>query len=113
MRLLPLAVVLVICAPCALSQVATTSTLDGAVTDPRKAAVPGAEIVVTNVNTAQTFKAATGVGGYWLLPSMPAGVYKVSVSMPGFRTLLIENVKIDAGVPTTANGISAGCKIDQ
>ena len=102
--LLVLVAMLAICATIAFSQVATTSTLDGVVTDPQKAAVAGAEVTVTNVNNAQTFKATTDVRGYWLLPSMSEGVYKVSVSMRGFRTLAIENVKIDTGVPTTANG---------
>jgi hypothetical protein len=102
--LLILVAILTVCATLAFSQVATTSTLDGVVTDPQKAAVAGAEVVVTNVNNAQTFKATTGGRGYWLLPSMPAGVYKVSVSMKGFRTSLIDNVKIDAGVPATVNG---------
>ena len=102
--LLVLVAMLAICATIAFSQVATTSTLDGVVTDPQKAAVAGAEVTVTNVNNAQTFKATTDVRGYWLLPSMSEGVYKVSVSMKGFRTLAIENVKIDTGVATTANG---------
>src|ERR1022692_144874 len=34
---------------------------------------------------------------------MSNGVFKVGVTMQGFRTETVENVKIDAGVPTTAN----------
>ena len=51
-------------------QVSTTSSLDGTVTDPQGAAVAGAQVVVTNVNNGQTFKATTNNGGYWILPSM-------------------------------------------
>lgn len=84
-------------------QVSTTSSLDGTVTDPQGAAMAGAQVVVTNVNNGQTFKATTNNSGYWILPSMSSGVFKVSVTMQGFRTETVENVKIDAGVPTTAN----------
>ena len=94
---------LVLFATCLPGQVATTSSLDGTVTDPQGAAVAGAQVVVTNVNNGQTFKATTNESGYWILPSMSSGVFKVSVTMQGFRTETVENVKIDAGVPTTAN----------
>src|ERR1039458_6098127 len=82
---------------------ATISSLDGTVGDPEGAAVAGAQVVVTNVNNGQTFKATTNDSGYWILPSMSNGVFKVGVTMQGFRTETVENVKIDAGVPTTAN----------
>jgi hypothetical protein len=101
--LLILVAILALGAISAFSQVVTTSTLDGTVLDPQKAAIAGANVVVTNVNNGQTFKATTDVRGYWLLPSMSEGVYKVSVSMKGFRTFVLENVKIDAGVATTTN----------
>src|ERR1022692_4768612 len=96
-------VTLALFATCLLGQVATTSSLDGTVTDPQGAAVAGAQVVVTNVNNGQTFKATTNDSGYWILPSMSNGVFKVGVTMQGFRTETVENVKIDAGVPTTAN----------
>jgi hypothetical protein len=96
-------VALALFATCLLGQVATTSSLDGTVTDPQGAAVAGAQVVVTNVNNGQTFKATTNDSGYWILPSMSSGVFKVGVTMQGFRTETVENVKIDAGVPTTAN----------
>ncbi|MGO9243033.1 MAG: TonB-dependent receptor [Bryobacteraceae bacterium] len=87
----------------AFPQVVTTSTLDGAVTDPQKTSVAGAQVLVTNIHNGQTFKASTDIRGYWLLPAMSEGVYKVSVSMKGFRTFVLENVQIDAAIPTTAN----------
>src|SRR5262245_55500976 len=48
-----------------------TSRLDGTVVDPTGAAIPGAEVVVTNIATDQGFKAATNERGEWTLPSMP------------------------------------------
>jgi hypothetical protein len=93
----------------AWSQVATTSTLDGTVMDPQKSAVVGAQVVVSNVNNGQTFKTETDGRGHWLLPSMTGGVYKISVTAKGFSTRVLENVKIDSGVPATANaGLDVG-----
>src|SRR5579862_4471710 len=92
---------LILSAACLFGQVATTSSLDGTVTDPAGAAVAGAQVLVTNVNNGQTFKATTNERGYWILPSMSSGIFKVSVTLQGFRTVTVENVKIDAGVPTT------------
>lgn len=94
---------LILSAACVYGQVATTSSLDGTVTDPAGAAVTGAQVLVINVNNGQIFKATTNERGYWILPSMSSGVFKVSVTLQGFRTVTVENVKIDAGVPTTAN----------
>lgn len=84
-----------------LSQVTTTAPLDGNVVDPQGAAVVGAEVMVVNTNNGQTLKTASDERGHWILPAMPSGTYRVTVSVAGFRTLSIENVKIDAGVPAT------------
>ena len=103
MKLVFLPAILALSATIALSQIATTSTLDGTVTDPQKSAVEGAQVTVTNVNNGQTFKAESDTRGHWLLPSMTAGIYKISVSAKGFRTEVLDNVKIDSGIPATAN----------
>jgi hypothetical protein len=83
----------------------TTTSLDGIVTDPQGALVVGASVQVTHTETSQSFRTASDERGRWVIPSMAAGVYRVSISMKGFRNLAIENVKIDAGVPTTVNGV--------
>src|SRR5580765_2681356 len=88
----------------AFSQMATTSSLDGTVTDSQGALVVAASVQVTNVETGQTFRVTTDERGHWVVPAMSAGVYRVSVTMNGFRTLTIESVKLDAGVPSTVNG---------
>ena len=81
----------------------TTGRLEGTVTDPQGAAVPGATVKVANTQTGQNFSIVTDDKGLWTLPSLATALYSVSVSHPGFKTATIENVKIDAGVPATAN----------
>jgi hypothetical protein len=94
---------LVLSASLAFSQAVTTSTLDGNVTDPQGALIVGASLTVTNTDNGATFKATTDERGHWVLPSMPAGNYRVAVTMQGFKVTSVEAVKIDAGVPATVN----------
>jgi hypothetical protein len=81
----------------------TTGRLEGTVTDPQGAAVPAAKVRVANTQTGQNFNILTDDKGLWVLPSMPTALYTITVSQPGFKTVTIENVKVDAGVPATAN----------
>jgi hypothetical protein len=80
-----------------------TSRLDGVVTDPTGAAVPGAEVTVTNLATDQVFKTTTAEDGGWALPSMAAAKYKIAASKSGFRVGLISGIEVNAGVPATVN----------
>src|SRR5271157_623900 len=85
------------------SQVTTTARMDGVVTDAQGAVVPGAQVVVTQTATGQAFHATADDKGYWVLPSLQTGTYKVTVTHPGFKAATNENVVIDAGVPATVN----------
>jgi Carboxypeptidase regulatory-like domain/TonB dependent receptor/TonB-dependent Receptor Plug Domain len=87
----------------AFSQVTTTARLDGTVTDSQGASVPGAQVQAVLTNTDQAFKVVSDQKGYWVIPSLSSGVYRVTVARPGFKTAAADNVKIDAGVPATVN----------
>jgi hypothetical protein len=80
-----------------------TGRLEGTVSDPQGAAVPGAQVKVVNSQNGQTFNVATDERGYWALPSMSTATYRVSVTRQGFKTATLDNVKVDAGVPATVN----------
>jgi hypothetical protein len=103
MRCLRLLLPLIACAAMALSQV--TSRLDGTVSDPQGAAVVGAQIRILNAATGQSFEVKSDERGYWIVTSLPTGIYKVTVSLQGFKTEVLENIKLDAGVPATANSV--------
>jgi hypothetical protein len=81
----------------------TTGRLEGTVTDPQGAAVPGAQIKVINAETGQLFEAVADEKGLWAIPSVATATYKVTVNHPGFKTTNIDNVKVDVGVPATVN----------
>jgi len=97
-------VVLFLACVCAgFAQVTTTARMDGTVTDPQNAVVPGAQVVVTQTATGQTLHATTDEKGYWVLPSIATGTYKVTVMHAGFKAVTNDNVVVDAGVPATVN----------
>jgi len=87
---------------CALAQV-TTGRIEGTVNDPQGAAVPGASIKVVNKDTGLTLTAVADEKGIWVFPSMATSTYTVTVNHPGFKAVSVENVKVDAGVPSTVN----------
>ena len=87
----------------ALAQTAiTTAQMDGTVTDPQGALVVGAGVIVTS-DTGAGFKATTNERGVWAVPALPGGTYRVSVTMKGFRTTLIDHVVMESGIPATVN----------
>jgi len=102
MRLAATWLLLVAAGAIAFSQV-TTGRLEGTVTDPQGAAVPGAHVRVVNVQTGQTLANTTNERGYWVLPSMSTGAYRVTVAHQGFKTATTDDVKIEVGVPATVN----------
>jgi hypothetical protein len=71
--------------------------IGGIVTDPQHAVVPGAEVTVTNTGTniAQTIK--TDASGTYLVSPLDPGSYTVSVSSPGFQTLIRNGIELTVG----------------
>ncbi len=58
----------------------------GDVVDSTGAALPGANIVLTNNGTGLTREAVTDGVGHYNIPSVPAGVYTLKISQSGFKT---------------------------
>ena len=78
-----------------------TSSLSGVVFDASGAVIPGAEIGAKNNATAAQVKAISAENGTFSIPAMDPGAYTVTVSLPGFKQAVLNNVKLDAGVPAT------------
>jgi hypothetical protein len=82
-------------APPAAAQVLYGS-LTGNVTDPSGAALPGAGVEALNVATGVAREDTAGSAGVYRFPELLPGIYKVTISAPGFTTLVTENVRVDA-----------------
>ena len=93
------ALLVCLCAALAFSQ--GIGRIDGTITDPSGAAVPGAEITVTSTATDQVFKATSDEKGQWSILQLDAGLFRVSVTKPGFKVASAANVQVTAGEPTT------------
>ncbi|HEX6284433.1 MAG TPA: carboxypeptidase regulatory-like domain-containing protein, partial [Pyrinomonadaceae bacterium] len=59
--------------------------IEGKVTDPKGAGIPGATVKVTNKATKQTSTAVTDTEGRYKVEGLPAGTYDVAVSAEGFK----------------------------
>jgi hypothetical protein len=67
-------------------------TLNGTVTDPEGAVVPGATVIATDNATGTEAKTTSTTSGDYTLPYLPSGTYTIRVSAPGFSTATAENV---------------------
>jgi hypothetical protein len=75
----------------------------GTITDPSGAAIPGATVTLTNVNTNSSQQTTSNAEGTYHFAFVPPGAYKVGVSATGFQTLTRPGVSVSAGQPTTAS----------
>src|SRR5262245_12521414 len=65
-------------------QQAATATIEGVVTDPQNALVPGAKITVKNVDTGLTREITTDVSGIYRIAALPPGAYEIRAGAKGF-----------------------------
>src|SRR5262245_25350945 len=85
----------------AFGQVGATSSLSGVVVDASAAVIPGAEVIAKQSATSVGFRTITVENGTFAIPVLDSGIYTVTVSLPGFKQAVLNNVKLDAGVPST------------
>src|SRR5215468_1520093 len=65
-------------------QQAATATIEGIVTDPNKAAVPGAKVTVKNLDIGLSREIITDDSGIYRIAALPPGAYQISASGKGF-----------------------------
>jgi hypothetical protein len=78
-------------------------TIAGAVTDQTGAAVPGAQVTVTNIGTGESHIVKTKATGGFLIDSVGTGIYDVTVVAPSFSKQVIQKIQVDASVTTSVN----------
>lgn len=78
-------------------------TINGTVSDPAKAVVPGATVVLRNDETGAEYRTATTETGNYTLAQVPSGTYTATVEAAGFsknvqqgvRVLVAQTVRVD------------------
>jgi hypothetical protein len=79
------------------------ATLQGTVSDPSRAVIAGAEVVLRNVDTGVERRLLTNRDGHYLFQFLPPGAYSLTTTAPGFKTdaregialSLNDNVRLD------------------
>jgi outer membrane receptor protein involved in Fe transport len=82
--------------PATISGQVLYGSLAGNITDPADAAVPGAKVEVTNLNTGDVKTVTTDERGSYLFSDLQPGVYKVLVTMASFKTAINESIAVVA-----------------
>ncbi|HLH05673.1 MAG TPA: carboxypeptidase regulatory-like domain-containing protein [Terriglobales bacterium] len=84
------------------AQTLSTGSVQGTITDPSGAVVPGAKVTITNVATGRSVQIIANASGAFTSGALTPGNYKVRVEAQGFRSVET-TVPVQVGVVTTGN----------
>ena len=82
--------------PVAVAQQASAN-VTGTVKDPSGAAIPNAQVQLTNVNTGVVRTTATNTVGIYVFPNVVPGIYGMQASANGFATVSQPPVTLQVG----------------
>jgi hypothetical protein len=85
------------------AQSSTTGNITGTVRDPQGAAVPKAEVTITDEKTGVSRTVSANDDGFYNAPSLPAGSYSVSTSPAGFKKTITTGVELHVSENKTVN----------
>src|SRR5258708_903613 len=96
---------LVCCALAASALYSQTSfgRISGSVSDPSGAAVPGATIKITNLETQNTRTVETDSNGLYAVTNLPVGPYTLEATQKGFQTRQLTGITVIADGRLTAD----------
>ncbi len=83
----------------------TTGVIQGTVSDPSGALVPGAAVEVRNVDTNASRSQITGADGRFVFLQLRPGRYTLTVTLQGFATHVQEEVTLTVGQSITVNPV--------
>ena len=82
-----------------------TAQVSGSVQDQSGAALPGAEVKLTQTDTGVSRMTITNETGYYVLPNLPLGPYKLEASLPGFRSYIQNGIVLQVNSNPTINAV--------
>ncbi len=97
------AILLFLAASFCSAQVAGTGTIQGSVSDPTGAIIPGANVTIHNILTNVDRSAQSNNGGSFAFPNIDIGTYTLTVASPGFQTYIKTGNVLEVGSNISAN----------
>lgn len=88
---------------CSVFTLAQTSrgVVSGIVTDPNGAALPGAEVILTNIETTVTRTTTTNDEGFYRFDAVNLGTYSVRITAPNFGAVTKSGIIVNANQTST------------
>lgn len=87
----------ILLASASLSLLAQTASVTGRVTDPSGGVIPTANVLLVNTATSVEYKGLTNNEGYFLVPTLPPGDYRITIDKTGFKSVRQTGIKLDVG----------------
>src|SRR5438093_3486172 len=80
-----------------------TAQISGAAQDESSAVLPGVEVTATQTDTGISRMTITNETGYYVLPNLPLGPYRLEASLPGFRAYVQTGIVLQVNSNPTVN----------
>src|SRR6266705_4296972 len=94
---------------CSSAWAQATAQISGAVQDQSGAVLPGAEVTATQTDTGVSRMTITNETGYYVLPNLPLGPYRLEAGLPGFRKFTQTGIVLQVGSNPVINiGLQVG-----
>src|SRR5258706_8048580 len=95
--------VISLCVAPHLNAQVTGGTILGTVSDATGAAVPKAEISITNTATGLVTSVTTSPEGFYSVPNLLPGPYMVTAKAEGFSTAVVNGINLTVGAQQSVN----------
>src|SRR5213595_3694441 len=80
-----------------------TAQISGTARDASGAVLPGVQVTATQTDTGISRMTITNETGYYVLPSLPLGPYRLEAGLPGFRTFVQRGIVLQVNSNPTIN----------
>src|SRR5688572_8907379 len=80
-----------------------TAQISGSAQDQSGAVLPGVEVTATQIETGISRMTITNETGYYVLPNLPLGPYRLEAALPGFRTFVRTGIVLQVNSNPTIN----------
>ena len=82
-----------------------TGEIAGRASDRSGAVLPGTTVTVAGSALMQPRVSITSAAGTYLVPELPIGTYSVTFDLPGFRTVVMQDIRVTIGFRAQVNGV--------